>query len=85
MGDHPVRGRDVGLQPVDDGQAAATVVVLGRDLVGSVDAGTQAPPQGPECTVTPEGTHSRTQTVRLQLVGVDRAGTTGEPTVHTTS
>ncbi len=44
---------DVGLQQVDDDQTAAAVVVFGRYVVESVTSGTQAPPQGSGCTVTP--------------------------------
>ena len=62
---------DVGLQQVDDDQTDATVVVFGQYVVESVTSGTQAPPQGSECTVAPEGAQSCTQTVQLQLVDVD--------------
>ena len=75
---------DVGLQQVDDDQTAAAVVVFGRYVVESVTSGTQAPPQGSGCTVTPEGAQSCTQTVQLRLVDVDGAWKISELTLLTT-
>ena len=76
---------DVGLPQVDDDRTTATVVVVGQYVVESVTSGTQAPAQGSECTVTPEGAQSCTQTVQLQLVDVDGAWKISELTLLTTS
>ncbi|MGY1776464.1 hypothetical protein ACI8AV_11430 [Geodermatophilus sp. SYSU D00804] len=62
---------DVGLQQVSDDQDSATVVVFGQYVVESVNSGTQPAPEGSECTVTPEGAQSCTQTVQVQLARVD--------------
>jgi ABC-type glutathione transport system ATPase component len=48
-------------------QDNATVVVFGQYVVRSVTSGTQAAPEGSECTVTPEGAQSCTQTVQVQM------------------
>jgi hypothetical protein len=56
---------DVGLVQVNDSQDAATVVVFGQYKVTSVNSGTQAAPQGSECTTTTDGAQSCTQTVQL--------------------
>ncbi|WP_100497388.1 hypothetical protein [Geodermatophilus chilensis] len=76
---------DVGLQQVDADQTTATVVVFGQYVVESVNSGTQAPPEGSECTVTPEGAQSCTQTVQLQLMDVDGTWKISELTLLTTS
>ena len=78
-------GVDVGLQQVSDDQDSATVVVFGQYVVESVNSGTQEPPPGSECTVTPEGAQSCTQTVQLQLVDVDGTWKISELTLLTTS
>ncbi|SFK32566.1 hypothetical protein [Geodermatophilus ruber] len=76
---------DIGLQQVDDDQTAATLVVFGQYVVESVNSGTQAPPEGSECTVTPEGAQSCTQTVQVDIVQVDGEWKISELTLLTTS
>ena len=76
---------DVGLQQVSDDQDSATVVVFGQYVVESVNSGTQAPPQGSECTVTPEGAQSCTQTVQVAMTRVDGDGRISDLTLLTTS
>jgi hypothetical protein len=59
---------DVGLVQVDEAQDAATLVVFGQYRVRSVTSGSQPAPQGSECTVTPDGAQSCTQTVQVHEV-----------------
>ncbi|MGY1758919.1 hypothetical protein [Geodermatophilus sp. SYSU D00879] len=76
---------DVGLQQVSDDQDSATVVVFGQYVVESVNSGTQPAPEGSECTVTPEGAQSCTQTVQVQLAQVDGDWKISDLTLLTTS
>ncbi|SHG80480.1 hypothetical protein [Geodermatophilus nigrescens] len=76
---------DVGLQQVSDDQDSATVVVFGQYVVESVTSGTQAPPEGSECTVTPEGAQSCTQTVQVAMTRVDGDWRISDLTLLTTS
>ncbi|GAB3310836.1 hypothetical protein GCM10027451_22120 [Geodermatophilus aquaeductus] len=76
---------DVGLQQVSDDQDTATVVVFGQYVVQSVNSGTQTAPEGSECTVTPEGAQSCTQTVQVQLTRVDGDWKISDLTLLTTS
>ncbi|MGY1830914.1 hypothetical protein ACI8AA_10875 [Geodermatophilus sp. SYSU D01180] len=76
---------DVGLQQVSDDQDSATVVVFGQYVVESVNSGTQPAPEGSECTVTPEGAQSCTQTVQVQLARVDGDWKISDLTLLTTS
>src|SRR4051812_11933396 len=76
---------DVSLQQVNDAQDAATLVVFGQYVVRSVNSGTQAAPQGSECTVTADGAQSCTQTVRVRMTMVDGDWKISELTLLTTS
>ncbi|MGY1793276.1 hypothetical protein ACI796_04720 [Geodermatophilus sp. SYSU D00525] len=76
---------DVGLQQVSDDQDSATVVVFGQYVVESVNSGTQPAPEGSECTVTPEGAQSCTQTVQVQMTRVDGDWKISDLTLLTTS
>ncbi|PWW22754.1 hypothetical protein JD79_01917 [Geodermatophilus normandii] len=76
---------DIGLQQVSDDQDTATVVVFGQYVVQSVTSGTQTAPEGSECTVTPEGAQSCTQTVQVQLTRVDGDWKISDLTLLTTS
>jgi hypothetical protein len=76
---------DVGLQQVNDAQDTATVVVFGEYVVKSVNTGEQAAPQGSECTVTPDGAQSCTQTVRVRITKVNGDWKISELTLLTTS
>jgi hypothetical protein len=76
---------DIGLQQVNGAQDTATVVVFGEYVVKSVNTGDQAAPEGSECTVTPDGGQSCTQTVELHLTKVDRDWKIDEVTLRTTS
>ena len=76
---------DVGLQQVSDDQDTATVVVFGHYVVQSVNSGTRTAPEGSECTVTPEGAQSCTQTVQVQLTRVDGDWKISDLTLLTTS
>jgi hypothetical protein len=76
---------DVGLQQINDAQDTATLVVFGQYVVKSVNSGKQAPPQGSECTVTPEGAQSCTQTVQVGVVKVGGAWKINELTLLTTT
>jgi ABC-type arginine transport system ATPase subunit len=66
-------------------QDNATVVVFGQYVVRSVTSGTQAAPEGSECTVTPEGAQSCTQTVQVQMTRVDGDWKISDLTLLTTS
>ena len=61
------------------------MAVLGRYAVESGDGGARAPPQGSECTVTPEGAQSCTQTVQVAMTQVDGDWRTSDLTLPTTS
>ena len=76
---------DVGLQQVNGAQDTATLVVFGQYVVESVNSGTQTPPEGSECTVTPEGAQSCTQTVQVRLTRVDGDWKISDLTLLTTS
>ena len=76
---------DVGLQQINDAQDTATLVVFGQYVVKSVNSGKQPAPQGSECTVTPEGAQSCTQTVQVGLVKVNGTWKINELTLLTTT
>jgi hypothetical protein len=76
---------DVGLVQVNDSQDAATLVVFGQYKVKSVNSGTQAAPQGSECTVTTDGAQSCTQTVQLHEIKVDGSWKIDDLSLKTTS
>jgi hypothetical protein len=76
---------DVGLQQVNDSQDTATVVVFGEYVVKSVNTGEQPAPQGSECTVTPDGAQSCTQTVRVRITKVNGSWKINDLTLLTTS
>jgi hypothetical protein len=76
---------DVGLQQVNDSQDTATVVVFGEYVVKSVNTGEQPAPQGSECTVTPDGAQSCTQTVRVRITKVSGSWKINDLTLLTTS
>jgi hypothetical protein len=76
---------DVGLQRVNDAQDTATVVVFGEYVVKSVNSGEQPAPEGSECTVTPDGAQSCTQTVQMKISKVDGDWKIDELTLLTTS
>ena len=75
---------DVGLQQINTAQDDATLVVFGQYVVKSVNSGTQGAPQGSECTVTPEGAQSCTQTVRVHVVKAGGGWKISELTLLTT-
>jgi hypothetical protein len=76
---------EVGLQQVNDAQDTATLVVFGQYLVESVNSGSQQPPEGSECLVTPAGAQSCTQTVQVRVIEVDGDWKISELTLLTTS
>ena len=76
---------DVGLQQVNDAQDSATLVVFGQYVVKSVNSGNQPAPEGSECTVTPQGAQSCTQTVQVGVVDVGGTWKINELTLLTTS
>jgi hypothetical protein len=76
---------DVGLQQINDAQDSATLVVFGQYVVKSVNSGSQAAPQGSECTTTSDGAQSCTQTVQVHEVKVDGAWKISDLTLLTTT
>jgi hypothetical protein len=76
---------DVGLQQVNDAQDSATLVVFGQYVVKSVNSGSQAAPQGSECTTTTDGAQSCTQTVQVHETKVGGDWKISDLTVLTTS
>jgi hypothetical protein len=76
---------DVGLQQINDAQDSATLVVFGQYVVKSVNSGSQAAPQGSECTTTSAGAQSCTQTVQVHETKVGGHWKISDLTVLTTS
>jgi hypothetical protein len=76
---------DVGLQQINDAQDSATLVVFGQYVVKSVNSGSQAAPQGSECTVTSDGAQSCTQTVQVHETKVGGRWKITDLTLLTTS
>jgi hypothetical protein len=76
---------DVGLQQINDAQDDATLVVFGQEVTKSVNSGSQAAPQGSECTVTSDGAQSCVRTIRMHITQVNGAWKISELTVLTTS
>jgi hypothetical protein len=76
---------DVGLQQINEAQDAATLVVFGNYVVTSVNSGSQAPPQGSACEVTPDGAQSCRQILRVHVLRVDGDWKIDEVTVLTGS
>jgi len=76
---------DVGLQRINQAQDTATLVVFGQYVVKSVNSGNQPAPEGSECTVTPQGAQSCTQTVQVGVVDVGGTWKINELTLLTTS
>lgn len=76
---------DVGLQQINNAQDAATLVVFGQYVVKSANSGTQQAPQGSECSVTPDGAQSCTQTVQVQTTKVGGQWKINQVTILTSS
>jgi hypothetical protein len=76
---------DVALQQINNAQDAATLVVFGQYVVKSANSGTQQAPQGSECSVTPDGAQSCTQTVQVQTSKVGGAWKINQVTILTSS
>jgi hypothetical protein len=76
---------DVGLQQINNAQDAATLVVFGQYVVKSANSGTQQAPQGSECSVTPDGAQSCTQTVQVQTTKVSGGWKINQVTILTSS
>ena len=68
---------------MNDAQDAATLVVFGDYVTTSVTSGSQAPPPGSACEVTPEGAQSCRQILRVHVLRVDGDWKIDEVTVLT--